>query len=184
MQVVRGRLEAAGDVTADIPERVALHELFDRQFDTVFRFVLARSGDREIADEVAAETFMAAAQALESGAEKSIGLPWLFVVARRRLIDTWRRRERERDRLNRLLELDQRGQAGTIEDCYPSETAASRALHALRSLPERQREAVALRYLDGYSVSEVAHVMEVSYGAAESLLTRGRNSFRNAWEAL
>lgn len=164
------------------PARQHLIELFDREFDAVYQFVLARAGDRSVADEVASETFLAAAQSLESGAEDTIGLPWLYVVARRRLVDYWRRTERDRNRIDRLLELDPSSRARGADDRYPSERRGNAVLVALQSLPERQRAAIALRYLDDYSVSEVAQAMDIPYRAAESLLSRGRRSFIDAWE--
>ncbi|MEM8745746.1 MAG: sigma factor-like helix-turn-helix DNA-binding protein, partial [Actinomycetota bacterium] len=51
---------------------------------------------------------------------------------------------------------------------------------ALASLPERQRAAVVLRYVEEYSVSEVAEALDVGYEAAESLLARGRRGFVEA----
>ena len=164
------------------PTRAQLVALFDNEFDAVFQFVLARCGDRSVADDVAADTFLAAANALSSGSEESIGRPWLFVVARRRLIDHWRKSERERNRLMRLLELDPyRNELGRADD-RRSDGSADAVIEALKSLPERQRAAIALRYLDDYSVTEIAEAMEIEYRAAESLLARGRRSFINAWE--
>jgi len=43
---------------------------------------------------------------------------------------------------------------------------------------------VALRYLDEFSVSEIADEMAIEYRAAESLLARGRRSFKKAWETI
>ena len=164
------------------PSRAQLAALFDAEFTTIFQFVLARSGDRAIADDVVADTFLAAAHALATGKEEVIGRPWLFVVARRRLIDHWRRGERERNRLKRLLELDPSRREHGHYDELPSNGASDGVLEALRSLPERQRAAIALRYLDDYSVTEIAEAMEIEYRAAESLLARGRRSFISAWE--
>lgn len=167
---------------ADDPSRAKLVALFDAEFDSVFRFVLARSGDRAVAEDVTAETFLAAANGLVSGSEESIGRPWLFVVARRRLIDYWRKAERERNRLARILELDPyRNECGRTDDQH-TDTSADEVVTALRSLPERQRAAIALRYLDDYSVTEIADAMQIEYRAAESLLARGRKSFITAWE--
>lgn len=164
------------------PTREHLVALFDTQFDVVFQFVLARCGDRSVADDVAADTFLAAANALASGQEERIGRPWLFVVARRRLIDHWRKSERERNRLMRVLELDPYRDEPGRTDGQRDGGSADAVIDALRSLPERQRAAIALRYLDEYSVTEIADAMEIEYGAAESLLARGRRSFINAWE--
>lgn len=180
--MVRKRRRLGGVDRSQSSARQDLVELFDREFDAVYQFVLARSGDRSVADEVASETFLAAAQSLERGAEDTIGLPWLYVVARRRLIDYWRRTERERNRIDRLLSLDPTARQHGSDDEYPSDRKGDDVLLALQSLPERQRAALVLRYLDDYSVSEVAEAMDIPYRAAESLLSRGRRSFISAWE--
>ena len=164
------------------PRRTHLVALFETDFDSVYRFALARCGDEMIAEDIASETFQAAASALAAGQETSIGRPWLYVVARRRLVDHWRRTERERRRVLRVLEWGEaHGQKAVPDDRLGDSSDA--VLAALRSLPPRQRIAVALRYLDDYSVSEVAESLDVPYRAAESLLARGRKSFIDAWEA-
>ena len=158
--------------------------LFDAEFDAVFRFVLARCGDRAIADDVASDTFLAAANALVAGADQQIGRSWLLVVARRRLIDHWRKDEQERNRLKRLLELDPVRRETGHSDEHPSDGSGDAVIAALESLPERQRAAITLRHLDEYSVAEIAEAMEIDYRAAESLLARGRRSFTKAWDQL
>lgn len=156
-----------------------LGELFDSEFDAIYRFVLARCGDRAMAEDVASETFFSAARELANG-NTEIGRSWLFVVAQRRLVDQFRRNERHRKRVLRVLEMgDAAGQLPVEDDPFSGEVI----LTALNSLPVRQRIALSLRYLDDYSVSEVAEAMEIEYRAAESLLARGRRSFIAAWEA-
>lgn len=184
-----GRSELAGTTrrtqppgSRDDASRAQLVQLFETEFDAVFQFVLARSGDRAVADDVAADTFFSAAKALASGAEEHIGRPWLFVVARRRLIDHWRKAERERNRLRRVLELDPDYDDTGTADEQSTDGRSEAVIAALRSLPERQRAAIALRYLDEYSVTEIAETMEIEYRAAESLLARGRRNFISAWE--
>lgn len=57
--------------------------------------------------------------------------------------------------------------------------AASRAEaleRALAQLPDRQREAVVLRHLEGWSNPEIAEVMEISVEAVESLTARGKRA--------
>lgn len=58
----------------------------------------------------------------------------------------------------------------------------NQVLDALQSLSARQRAALSLRYLDGYSVAEIAEVLDTSYRAAESILARGRKAFVTAYE--
>jgi len=53
----------------------------------------------------------------------------------------------------------------------------ARALgRALMRLPERQRQAVVLRHLDGLGNARIAQIMEISVDAVESLLARGKRT--------
>jgi RNA polymerase sigma-70 factor (ECF subfamily) len=57
------------------------------------------------------------------------------------------------------------------------------ALHAaLMDLPERQREAVSLRHLEGLANPEIAAVMDISVEAVESLTARGRRALQRRLE--
>lgn len=151
-------------------------ELFDAHFDVVYRYCLSRTADPSVAEDVAAQTFYEAARRLTSDPTEPLDRQWLFVVAKRRIIDGWRRRERER-------ELAQRVRALRPADSAPRVGVdGDRVVRALASLPERQRRAVVLRYLDELSVAEIADALALSYQAAESLLARGRRGFVRAWE--
>ncbi len=99
---------------------------------------------------------------------------WLITAAKRRLIDHWRSAERERRRLERVrLERPRHS--------HVTDSNSERVLRALESLPDRQRLALTLRYLDEHSVTEVADTLEVNYTTAESLLARARRSFAQAF---
>jgi DNA-directed RNA polymerase specialized sigma24 family protein len=55
---------------------------------------------------------------------------------------------------------------------------------ALDRLPPGYARAVEWRYLEGLAVEEIAHRLELTYKAAESLLSRARKAFRDAYEYL
>lgn len=160
--------------------RCQLAQLFDDEFDSIYRFCLARTGDRAAADDAASEAFLAAARVFANGGGHEVDRPWLFVVARNRLVDQWRAGERHRQRLRRLTQ--QRQPCDDGGDPLATTTLADQVVGALASLPERQRAALTLRYLDEHSVSEVAEQLGVNYQTAESLLARARRSFAAAWE--
>lgn len=166
-----------GTLHPDAARRFAA-ELFDAHFDAVYRYCLSRTAHPAFAEDVAAQTFYEAARRLASDPTEPIDRPWLFVVAKRRIIDGWRRREREHD-------LERRVRALRPVDAAPNTGLdGDRVVRALASLPERQRRAVVLRYVDEQSVAEIADTLEVTYQAAESLLARGRRGFVRAWEEL
>ncbi len=171
----------AGAGPARQTDRSRLAHLFDDEFDAVYRFCLARTGDSSAADDAASEAFLAAARLFADGRGGEIDRPWLFVVARNRIVDQWRAGERHRQR---VLRLARQPQTSSEEIAIAPSAVADRVVEALASLPERQRAALTLRYLDECSVAEVAERLDINYQTAESLLARGRRGFATAWEHL
>jgi RNA polymerase sigma-70 factor (ECF subfamily) len=166
----------------DSAAEARLTDLFDRNVDDLYRFCLARSGDPEMAADATAEVFLAAARLASEGRGVNVDRAWLFTVAKRRLIDQWRAAGRELRRVERLGVTRSRDLGGSLGDEVRFVSAAE-VVQALGSLPDRQRAALTLRYLDECSVSEVAGALSIEYSAAESLLARGRRSFEQAWVA-
>lgn len=102
---------------------------------------------------------------------------WLYRVATNLCIDRQRRRRRQAP-----LEA-----AGDPADARPgaeealTDTDRARALQAaLDALPERQRQAVVLRHLEGLSNPEVAAIMDIGVEAVESLTARGKRALAQA----
>ena len=160
--------------TARPPADIAT--LFDAEGSAIFSYLLLRCGSRSVAEDLTSETFLAAANAASSGTTNTITPAWLQTVAKRRLVDHWRAQFSQRRRLERL-------ERQTVP---PTETDADpdgRVEAALDSLPDRQRAVLVLRYLDEFSVSEVAAALGLGYKATESLLSRARRSFATAYGA-
>lgn len=143
----------------------------------VYGYLLARCRDQSLAEELTAETFIAAVRAVHraGGAELSVG--WLIVVARRRLVDHWRREERRARRL-RLLEIE----GEPILDPWTEPFDVDLAVMALTSLGPHHRAALTLRYLDGLPVADVACELGRGFHATEALLQRARSALRRAYE--
>lgn len=157
--------------------RAELEELYEREVASVHGFLVARCGSVQTAEDLTAEVFINAARHYAGGRPHEVTTAWLITVAKRRLVDHWRRVERERRRLERLRQERPRHD-------HVADADDELVLRALESLPERQRIALTLRYLDEYSVADIAETMEVGYTTAESLLSRARRSFAKAYGAL
>lgn len=154
-----------------------LLELYPAALPQVYGFLLARCGDQALAEDLTAETFMDAVSAVQKASVETITVGWLIVVARRRLIDHWRRLERERRSL-RLISHD----ADQTTDPWDEVIDVEAARSALERVGPTHRAVLTLRYLDGLSVPEVAHLIERSVHATEGLLQRARVALRRAYE--
>jgi RNA polymerase sigma-70 factor (ECF subfamily) len=102
---------------------------------------------------------------------------WLVAVARHKLVDSWRRAERDSRLLTALST-----QEDLDTDPWDDHLDVTRARDVLRSLGGHHRAALSLRYLDGLDVSEVAAHLGRTVQATEALLVRARRAFRRAYE--
>ena len=74
---------------------LGLLELYDDALPHVYGYLLARCGDTGLAEDLTAESFLAAVHAVRKPGAPDPSIPWLIGVARHKLADHWRRVERE-----------------------------------------------------------------------------------------
>ena len=140
----------------------------------MYGYLLPRCGSVADAEDLTAETFMAAVAALRRSDPPSVTVAWLIGVARHKLVDHWRRSERERRGLA-AAGLNQR------DDPWEELLDTSAAYSALARLPGPQRAALSLRYLDGLTVAEIADHLHRTVRGTETLLVRARAALRRIY---
>jgi RNA polymerase sigma-70 factor, ECF subfamily len=156
---------------------LGLLTLYDDALPHVYGYLLARCGDAGLAEELTAESFLAAVHAVRQPGASDPSVPWLIGVARHKLADHWRRAEREQHGL-RLLD----GQPARVNDPWEMVVDRIRAREVLGQLGVHHRAALTLRYLDGLPVPEVARHLDRTVHATEALLVRARAAFRRVYE--
>jgi RNA polymerase sigma-70 factor (ECF subfamily) len=143
----------------------------------VFGYLLTRCRSAALAEDLTSETFLAAIKASRQGSLTEVSTAWLVGVARHKLIDHWRRLERE-DRS--LAEAD--ATTADVHDPWPEWLDTEAAYSALAHLPLPQRAALTLRYLDGLTVAGVAEHLGRTLHGTETLLARSRAALRRYYQ--
>lgn len=162
---------------ADVGARgTALLELYDTALPQVYGYLLARCGHPSLAEELTAEAFLAAVDAVRREDPPVLSVPWVIGVARHKLVDHWRRQARDDRRLRALVD-----DTPPIEDPWDVQLDAARARQALERLGPHHRAALTLRYLDDLPVAQVAALLERTLHATEALLVRARTAFRRVY---
>jgi RNA polymerase sigma-70 factor (ECF subfamily) len=149
--------------------------MYDRALPQVFGYLRTRVGTEATAEDLTAETFLAAVQAIERRTVPDLTVAWLIGVARHKLVDHWRREAREARHLRSLPD------ESVVEDDLDERFERARAREVLEELGAHHRAALTLRYLDGLSVPQVADHLDRTVHATEALLVRARNAFRVAY---
>jgi RNA polymerase sigma-70 factor (ECF subfamily) len=156
---------------------LGLLELYDDALPHVYGYLLARCGDPGLAEDLTAESFLAAVHAVRQPGAPQPSIPWLIGVARHKLVDHWRRTEREQRGL-RLLDSE----LAHVDDPWEMVVDRIRAREVLGRLGPHHRAALTLRYLDGLPVPEVARHLDRTVHATEALLVRARAAFRRSYQ--
>ncbi len=174
-----GVVSGTSTATAERPDqRRALVALYDAALPDVYGYLASRCGSASVAEDLTSETFLAAVDAVQRGAVPDLTVAWLIGVARHKLVDHWRRREREQRKLAAVEhepEVD--------EDPWDVRLDRLRAHETLDRLGAHHRGALVLRYLDGLPVRQVAECLGRTEGATEVLLVRARKAFRELYES-
>lgn len=155
-----------------------LLDLYDRALPQVYGYLLPRCGRPAVAEDLTAETMLAAAAASKRADPPSISVAWLIGVARHKLVDHWRRQAREERGLRAVGEDEEVHEVG-----WDVRLDALRARQTLDRLGSHHRSALMLRYFDDLPVPEVAVLLGRTVHATEALLVRARLAFRRAYEA-
>lgn len=154
---------AAGD-----PE--AFGSLYRRHFAAVAGYLLRRTGDAALAEDLAADTFLAAWKALPG--YRDSGVPfrsWLLRIATNRA-NAVARRERLRRRVLGVVARERAGarDGGDTDVLY----------EAMSRLRAEHQTVISLVHLEGLSVAQAGELLGIAEGTVKSRLHRARGALR------
>jgi RNA polymerase sigma-70 factor (ECF subfamily) len=161
-------------------DREAFSILVERHHPAVVQYAYRFLGtsDRDTAEDLAQEVFLAAWKAAPSFRPRAKVLTWLFRIATNACLNY-----RRGYRLRAAVQLDDAAASGYSgpETDRPDIRAiareqAEKVRQAIACLSANQRAAILLRHFQGLSYVEIADVLETSVAAVESLLFRARET--------
>jgi len=133
----------------------------------------ARMLSAERAEDVIQQAFLRAHRAMRAD-ERPLDLrPWLYTIAHNAALNALRDRTVPSDTLEEEIDGVERP-----EQAFERREGLREVVAAVGALPERQRDALVLRELEGRSYEEIAVQLGVSDGAVRQLLNRARNTLR------
>jgi len=149
--------------------------LYETEADALFRFVLFKISDREHVKDIVQEAFVRVWEYLSSGKRIDNKRAFLFRVAGNIIIDFYRKKKEQ--------SLDQLHEAGfdamdhrevNISDKFDTDEA----LAILQAFPDKQREAIWLRTVEGWSVKDIAIHLEETENTVSVRIHRGLKIWR------
>jgi RNA polymerase sigma factor (sigma-70 family) len=163
----------ADHLARSLSEPTAFEPIFDRHFGAVHRYLHRRAG-RDLADELAAETFALAFSRRGSCRASGSVLPWLYGIATN-LLHRHRRAERRQLNAYRRSGVDRWVAYEDEADARVDGSALdARLAGALAAMRPRERDALLLYALADLSYDEVALALDVPVGTVRTWLHRAR----------
>jgi RNA polymerase sigma-70 factor (ECF subfamily) len=158
-------------------DRAAAQVLTARLAPVVYAQAFRMLGDRAEAEEITQDSLLRlwnAAPDWQAGQAKVT--TWLYRVTSNLCIDKMRKSKRQSSAAVPEMPDDGPDMERRLQD-----RARAQALRvALSDLPDRQKQAMVLRHLEGLSNPDVAQIMQISVEAVESLMSRGKRSLADA----
>ncbi|MGB0901887.1 sigma-70 family RNA polymerase sigma factor [Halocynthiibacter sp.] len=157
-------------------DRNAARVLTQRFAPIALGFAMRRLSNRSIAEDIAQEALLRlwkVSRNWEAGRARIS--TWLYQVVSNLCVDWFRRQKDSGQNTDDLPEPMAPAEDGA--EAQMQQNARRSALYqALETLPERQRIAVEMRHIEGYSNPEIAAVLGVGVEAVESLTARGKRA--------
>ncbi len=171
----------------------AFDEFFDSYFPSLYRFALTRvRANEDAAEEIAQATICQAITKLHTYRGEAALFTWLCTFCRHEVSAYFRKNRIAYESVDLVEEvpairaaLESIGaELETPDAAFDRDELARLARVALDQLAPHYARALEWKYIDSLPVNEIARRLDVSPKAAESVLTRARNAFRDLFKTL
>ena len=169
----------------------AFEQFFDTYCQRLFRFAMARVRDEDAAEEIVQATLVTAVRRLATWRGEAALFTWLCTLCRRAIAHHW---DRHRRRPHTVPLDDDPEIRAHVEALSTDLDSPERALErremallvqlTLDTLPGRHGDVLEWKYIQGLAVAEIAARLQSTPKAVESMLTRARDAFRDAFLTL
>ncbi len=156
---------------------VFVETLFAKHHGEIYAYLLRMLRDPELAADLTQDAFVKAYRAYDTLQKGENARAWLYQIAHRVALDDFRRRK-----IVRFLPFtgEGKGSAPSAERLAMDLRLSGPLERAMARIPERQRAALLLAEVHDLTGLELAAALGISHVAARALLTRARQSLREA----
>jgi RNA polymerase sigma-70 factor (ECF subfamily) len=159
-------------------DTAALGVIYDRYEVRIYTYIYRRIGDQTLAEDLTGQVFLKMLEAIRNRkAWHSSFSGWLYRIAHNVVIDFYRQRDHQQQ-----VALDDEPSLPALDDdpvaAVELKLDVERLRLAVGRLTGEQAEVISLRFLEGYSISEVAELMNKTEGSIKALQYRAVASLR------
>lgn len=159
-------------------------EIYNSESDNIFRFCFLRVSNREIALDLTQEVFLRFWKTLESSKNIDNYKAFLFTIARRLIID-WYRKKKSLS-LEGILERQDSSDKdlvdkNSLDDSFEEKAEGKYLVSKLKLLKEKDRDIIQLRFISDLSPGEIGKVLGISTNAASVRINRALSELKKVF---
>lgn len=159
-------------------------QLYDEYLEKIYRFVYYKVSSESITQDICSDVFTGLWKQVYLGKEVKNPSAFLFALARNSIVDSYRRKDKEKNRENiddyaniisdKSQDIHEKAQ---IKDDMKIVNAA------MNQMKEEYRQAIFMYYIEQEPITEVAKSLGKSQGAARVIVSRGMKQLRQILES-
>lgn len=143
---------------------------FDTYSDSIFRFCLVKTSNKELSEDLTQETFMRYWQALQGGKQMTNTRSFLYTIANNLVID-WYRKKKSTS-IDALSEAQGYEPPDTTARSAEEDAQFAEVLAVIDGLEEKDREVLLLRYTEGLDPKDIAEALGETANAVSVRINR------------
>jgi RNA polymerase sigma-70 factor (ECF subfamily) len=158
----------------------AFARIYEHYYQDIYNFIYYRVSSAHVAEDLASEVFLKALEAIDSYTFRGIPLSvWLFRIARNTVFLYYRDHTTPVDLEEELLPTE----VGP-GDVFETRLTQKQLAQALSTLTEDQQQVLILKFVDGFTNTDIAQIMGKSEGSVKSLQHRALGRLSNIWQEI
>lgn len=153
-------------------KNISIDNVYREYSNMVYKYLLSKTGDEDIAEELTQETFYQAVKSADKFDFSSKVSTWLCGIAKNKLYEYWRKHPK-------MQELDENAEALTgLEEQYISSETRLEIVKAIHGISEPTREILYLRLFSELSFKEIGEILGKTEQWARVTYYRGKLALR------
>jgi|SRR3989344_3414042 len=161
----------------------SLRHFYKAHSSKLTAFVKKRLGDEKDVEEIVQDTFLASLDAFRDFTFKCSLSTFLCSIAKRKVVDFYRKKKLKRVLFSQFPQIESLlSLLTTPEDKLDEKLLVEKIERTFNRLPPRYKRILKLKYVEGFTVDQIAMELSMSFKGIESMLFRARRAFVGEYE--
>ncbi len=159
-------------------DEMAFEVLYTRHSPKIYAFLTKKVGDTALASDLLQETFFKLHNSRNSYNSDYPFLPWIFTISKNTIVDSMRKMKKS----IKTLPINEEILTQNLDVAENNKIAILEPM--LGNLPENQKKALTLRYLEDWTFEDIAQILQTSPANSRKLISRGIKSIKNTFSKM